>query len=156
MHPLNRQPPSEIAASIFDFLTSKKECVFFTLNYAQFMTTVDEYIAQLPPETASMLNKIRKAILEAAPKAEEGIAYDMPSYHYQGPLIYFGAYKNHCSLFGTSKAILARFKEELSAFKISGASTIQFTVSNPLPAALVKKIVKARVEENENKKIKPS
>ena len=64
------------------------------------MTTVDEYISSLPAETASMLQKVRKAIREAAPKAEEGIAYDMAAYTYLGPLIYFGAYKNivHCSV----------------------------------------------------------
>ena len=71
------------------------------------MTTVDEYIAQSTVRNGFNVAKVRKAIREAAPKAEEGIAYDMPAYTYLGPLIYFGAYKKHCSLFGTSKAILA-------------------------------------------------
>lgn len=120
------------------------------------MTTVDEYIASLPADTGSMLQKVRKAILEAAPKAEEGIAYDMPSYTYLGPLIYFGAYKKHCSLFGAGKAMLAELKDELTPFKVVGAGTIQFTVKNPLPAPLIKKIVKARVKENAERKVKPS
>lgn len=113
-------------------------------------SNVDEYMEGLPAGQRKMLEGIRKAIKAAAPKAEEVISYDMPTYKYLGNLIYFAAFKEHCSLFAVGKHNLLLFKKELEPFKISG-STLQFTVANPFPLPLLKKIVKLRVAENEEK-----
>ncbi|HEX2606158.1 MAG TPA: DUF1801 domain-containing protein [Flavisolibacter sp.] len=112
------------------------------------VTTVDQYIELQPTAFHKVLKSVRKAIREAAPQAKEGISYMMPAYKHEGPLVYFGAFKNHCSFFCINKAILEELATELEPFHTSG-TTIHFTPDNPLPAALVKKIVKIRVGQNE-------
>ena len=113
--------------------------------------TVDNYLKDLPDDRRKLLTSIRKVIRQACPAADEIISYDMPGYKYLGkPLLYFANYQKHCSLFGVSKKMLAEFKEELSDFKIVG-STIHFDVKKPLSPALVKKLVKARMKENEQR-----
>ncbi|HXX99584.1 MAG TPA: DUF1801 domain-containing protein [Candidatus Limnocylindrales bacterium] len=112
---------------------------------------VDSYLATLPDDQRLTLEKIRKAIKAAAPKAEEAISYRIPVFKYHGPLVFFAAFVNHCSLFVPGKeAILKPFRSELKPFKTSGA-TIHFSPENPLPASLVKKIVKARISANERR-----
>jgi uncharacterized protein YdhG (YjbR/CyaY superfamily) len=109
--------------------------------------TVDEYLKALPEKERTVLSSLRKLIQAAAPKAEEKIGYGMPGYNYHGVLVYFGAFKNHCSFFpGT--AMLEQFGKEIEPFKTS-KGTLQFTVNKPLPSSLVKKIVKERVKQNE-------
>lgn len=110
--------------------------------------TVDEYLAALPVDVRIALEKLRHTIRTAAPKAEEVISYQIPSYKYKGPLVHFAAFAKHCSLFGVSRPMLETFKKELKDHKISG-TTIHFTPGNPLPAAVVKKMVKMRVKQNE-------
>lgn len=95
-----------------------------------------------------MLVAVRDAIKKAAPKAEECISYQIPTYKLNGPLVHFAAFKNHCSLVVVSATILPAFATALKGFKTAGR-TIQFTPKNPLPATLVKQIVKMRVQENE-------
>ncbi|RPI17585.1 MAG: DUF1801 domain-containing protein [Ignavibacteriae bacterium] len=112
---------------------------------------VDEYLASLPEDVMVMLEKIRSAIKSAAPKAEEKISYQIPTYKYHKPLIHFMAHKDYCSLIAVSKSILEKFKKELDGYDVSG-TTIHFTADNPLPASLVKKIVKERIKENEARK----
>ncbi len=109
---------------------------------------VDEYITLAPKEHQEVLKAIRKAIKEAAPEAEELISYRIPSYKYHGSLVHFAAFKNHSSFIVVNKNILEKFKEELKDFHTSG-TTIRFTSKNPLPEALVNKIVKTRMKENE-------
>jgi 3-methyladenine DNA glycosylase AlkD/uncharacterized protein YdhG (YjbR/CyaY superfamily) len=110
--------------------------------------TIDEYLANAKPEQRGMLEKIRKAIHAAAPGVEEYIGYGMAGFKLNGrPLIYFGAWQNHCALYAASPAIQSRFQPELKGFIVS-KGTIQFTPERPLPVALVKRLVKARVEEN--------
>jgi uncharacterized protein YdhG (YjbR/CyaY superfamily) len=109
---------------------------------------VDTYLASAPKELRAVLGNLREAIKAAAPKAEEVISYQIPTYKYHGPLIHFVARESYVSFIAVSKTVLEKFKAELANFDTSG-TTIHFTVENPLPAALVKKIVKARVEENE-------
>jgi uncharacterized protein YdhG (YjbR/CyaY superfamily) len=111
-------------------------------------TNVDEYLLTVPEEVRVTLDKLRKAIKGAAPKAEEIISYQVPTYKYLGPLVHFAAFEKHCSLIVVSKSITGIFKKELLAYKISGR-TIHFTPAKPLPDALVKKIVKIRIKENE-------
>jgi len=109
--------------------------------------TIDEYLDMLPEKEMMLLHQLRKAIKSAAPRAEELISYGMPAFKHFGMLVYFAAFKDHCSFFPGSSQIVQQF-DELKSFKTS-KGTIQFTVDKPLPMALVKKIVKARVEENE-------
>lgn len=112
---------------------------------------VDQYLALLPPDARTMLEKLRAAIKAAAPEAEELISYRIPTYKYHGMLVHFLANEKYCSFVVTSKTTIEQFKTELADYKISG-TTIHFTPDNPLPASLVKKIVKARLKENESKK----
>jgi uncharacterized protein YdhG (YjbR/CyaY superfamily) len=114
---------------------------------------VDTYLTSVPPDLRAVLQKLRKTIKSAAPQAEEVISYQMPAYKYKGVLVYFAAFKNHCSFFPASKSILKIFESELKRFEASGA-TIHFTVEKPLPAALVRKIVKARIKQNEERRKK--
>ncbi|MGZ7117453.1 MAG: iron chaperone [Methanobacterium sp.] len=109
---------------------------------------VEEYIASAPKKHQEALKNIRNTIREAAPQAEELISYRIPSYKYHGSLVHFAAFKNHCSFIVVNKTILETFKSELEGYYTSGA-TIRFTAEKSLPEALVKKIVKKRMEENE-------
>ena len=108
---------------------------------------VDEYLAGVPKEARATLEKLRKTIKAAAPMASEGISYQMPMYKHHGMVVGFAAFKNHCSLFPGS-AVMDAHKEELKRYDTS-KGTIRFPASQPLPAALVKKLVKARIQENE-------
>jgi uncharacterized protein YdhG (YjbR/CyaY superfamily) len=111
----------------------------------------DEYLAGVPEPARSTLNKVRAAIRSAVPpEATEAISYGMPAFKYKGPLVWFAAFSNHCSLFPTASVIEA-FKNELKGFSTS-KGTIHFPTDKPLPTALVKKLVKARVAQNESKK----
>jgi uncharacterized protein YdhG (YjbR/CyaY superfamily) len=110
---------------------------------------IDEYISQFPPAIQQKLKKLRKAIKEAAPEAEEKIAYRMPAYALNGPLVYFAAFKDHISLFPTGSP-MEGFKEDLSAYR-TAKGTLQFALDKPMPYDLIKKIVKFRVAENMKK-----
>ena len=115
------------------------------------LKSIDEYLAGVPEPARSTLNKIRAAIRSAAPReATETISYGIPAFKHKGVLIWFAAFANHCSLFPTA-SVIEKFKNELKGFAKS-KGTIQFPTDKPLPAALVKKMVKARVAQIENKK----
>jgi uncharacterized protein YdhG (YjbR/CyaY superfamily) len=112
---------------------------------------VDEYLAGVPEPARGTLNKIRAAIRSAVPpETTEAISYGIPTFKYKGPLVWFAAFSNHCSLFPTASVIEA-FKNELKGFSTS-KGTIHFPTDTPLPTTLVKKLVKARVAQNESKK----
>ncbi len=112
---------------------------------------VDEYLAGVPEPARSTLNKMRVAIRSTVPpEAIETISYGMPAFKHKGVLVWFAAFSNHCSLFPTASVIEA-FKNELKGFSTS-KGTIHFPTDKPLPTALVKKLVKARVAQNESKK----
>ena len=102
--------------------------------------SVDSYLSALPEEVRAALEKLRKIIKAAAPDTTEVISYRIPVFKYQGPLVGFGAAKNHCSFFTMSSSMipkLARMRAaELKGYEVSGA-TIHFTPDKPLPAALV-------------------
>ena len=111
-------------------------------------TSVEDYLAALPEEQRAALEKLRKTIRAAAPEATETISYQMPTFKDHGRvLVHYAAFKDHCSLFPASIAVMEALGEELKPY-FSGKGTLRFTVDKPLPAALVKKIVKARIEEN--------
>ncbi len=112
--------------------------------------TVDEYISRYPPNYRKALEGIRKIIREAAPEAEERISYQMPAYKYNGWLVYFAGFKDHCSLFVASLSLMGKLKKDLEPYEAKGA-TIHFTPERPLPASFVRKIVKLRMKENEER-----
>jgi uncharacterized protein YdhG (YjbR/CyaY superfamily) len=112
---------------------------------------VDEYLAGVPEPARGTLNKMRAAIRSAVPpEATETISYGMPAFKYNGVLVWFAAFSNHCSLFPTASVVEA-FKNELKGFSTS-KGTIHFPTDKPLPTALIKKLVKARIAQNESKK----
>ena len=119
-------------------------------DQASLPKNVDEYLKRLPSGQRKLLQDLRKVIRATAPEAEEVISYQMPGYRYKGQLVFFAAFANHCSFFGTSKQLLKTFQKELEPFHTSG-TTIHFTPDNPLPASLVKKIVKLRLRQNEER-----
>ena len=113
--------------------------------------TVEEYLVGVPEPARSTLIKVRAIIRSAAPaEATEVISYGMPTFKYKGSLLAFGAFSRHCSLFPMSLSVIEKFKNELQGFHTS-KGTLQFPIDKPMPAALVKKLVKARVAENERK-----
>jgi len=113
-------------------------------------TSVEEYLNLFPDAQRNALQKIRKAIKETAPKAEEVISYGMPGYKLNGVLVYFGGFKNHCSFFPASYAVIKQFAEELKGYKTS-KGTIQLPPEKPVPSALIRKMVQARIKENDLK-----
>ena len=114
--------------------------------------SVDEYFAGIPEPAHGTLNKIRATIRSVVPaETTEAISYGIPAFKYKGrPLVWFAAFSDHCSLFPTA-AVIEEFKSELKGFSTS-KGTIHFTTDKPLPAALVKKLVKARIAQKESKK----
>lgn len=110
--------------------------------------TVDEYLADVPEPAQRTLRHIRKVIQSVVPKeTTEVISYGIPTFKYRGMLVAYAAFKKHCSLFPTGSRVLDRFAEELAGYRTS-KGTIQFPPDKPLPDALLKKIVRARVKEN--------
>jgi len=109
---------------------------------------VDEYLAQTPGDVRAALEKLRKTIKAAAPKADEVISYQIPAYKHRGLLVGFAASKAHCTFHIMSVAVTRAHANELKGYKL-GKASIQFEARKPLPATLVKKLVKARIAENE-------
>jgi uncharacterized protein YdhG (YjbR/CyaY superfamily) len=118
-------------------------------------TSVEEYLNDVPADKRMALEKLRKTIISVVPKAEEYISYGMPTFKYNGPLVSYAAFKEHCSLFPWGGSLIKKYAEELKPFKTS-KGTIQFTINKPLPVSLVKKIVKERMKENEAKALAKS
>ena len=110
-------------------------------------STVDEYIALAEPKVKKALKDIRKAIRTTAPNAEEVISYQIPGYKYHGMLVFFAAWKDHISLYPAPWSADS-LKKEMSVYEGS-KGTIKFPIGEPMPLALIKKMVKYRVKENE-------
>ena len=109
--------------------------------------TIDEYLAPLSDEKRAALEKLRKAIKSAAPQAEECISYQIPTFRLDGKfLVSFGAAKNHCAFYPGAFPVEAH-KDELKAYDTS-KGTIRFQADHPLPAPLVRKLVKSRIAEH--------
>ena len=115
---------------------------------------VDDYIKNFPPEIQKQLKQMRSIVNEAAPDATEKISYAMPTLFMNGNLVHYAAYKNHIGFYPTPSGIRA-FMEEISKFKNSKGA-VQFPVNRPLPAGLIKKIVKFKVKENRSRPEKKS
>ena len=113
--------------------------------------TVDEYLAQVPEPARSTLKKMRTVIQSVVPAGTtEVITYGMPTFKYKRALVAIGAFKDHCSFFPMGASALDGLEEELKDFRASKGA-LHFPVDKPMPAALVKRIVKARIAQNECK-----
>jgi uncharacterized protein YdhG (YjbR/CyaY superfamily) len=115
-------------------------------------SSVDEYLANVPEPARGTLSKMREVIRSAAPAdATEGFSYGVPAFLYKGPLVAYAAFANHCGLYPMSPAVIEAFRDDLQKYETS-KGTIRFPLDKPLPATLVKKLVKARIAEQEKKK----
>jgi uncharacterized protein YdhG (YjbR/CyaY superfamily) len=110
--------------------------------------TIDEYLAALPAEFRTALGKIRKTIRAAAPNATEVISYQIPAYKHRGLLVGFAAATNHCTFHIMSVKVTREHAADLKGYK-TGKASIRFTPDEQIPAALITKLVKARIAENE-------
>jgi uncharacterized protein YdhG (YjbR/CyaY superfamily) len=109
---------------------------------------VERYLAKVPEPARTTLQKVRAIIKAAAPReATEAISYGIPAFQYQGMLVAYAAFANHCSFFPASGEALEEFAAELKDYPCS-KGTIRFAPDKPLPSALIKKLVKARVAKN--------
>jgi uncharacterized protein YdhG (YjbR/CyaY superfamily) len=109
--------------------------------------TIDEYLAAVSDEQRAVLEKLRQTIKSAAPEAEECISYQLAAFRLDGrPLVAFGATASHCAFYLMSGSTVAAHKDALEGYQTS-KGTIRFQPSKPLPASLVKKLVKARIAE---------
>ena len=113
---------------------------------------VEAYLAAVPEPARSTLEKVRATIRSVVPpETTEALSYGMPSFRYKGGLVAYAAFKDHCSFFPMNASLIDTMKEELKGYRTS-KGTLQFPVDKPLPVALVKKMVKARIADNEKKK----
>jgi uncharacterized protein YdhG (YjbR/CyaY superfamily) len=110
--------------------------------------TIDEHLAGVNPEQRAALEKLRRTIRAAAPDVEEYLGYGLAGFKLDGrPLVYFGAWVNHCAFYPASSVLTKKFRAELRHFETS-KGTIRFTPDKPLPTTLLRKLVKALIAEN--------
>jgi uncharacterized protein YdhG (YjbR/CyaY superfamily) len=113
--------------------------------------TIDEYLAAVSDHQRVALEKLRKTIRAAAPQAEECISYGVPAFRQDGMLVGFGATASHCSFFLMNGSTVEAHKDELKNYDTS-KGTIRFPANKPLPVALVRNVVKARIAENSDRR----
>jgi len=119
------------------------------MNGAKKPKTIEEYLEGIPEEMRNALEKLRAQIRKAAPQAIESIGWGMPMLKFKGKnLVGFAAFKEHCSFFPMSATVMETFETELAPYDTT-KGTIHFKPGKPLPASLVRKIVKERIKENE-------
>jgi len=110
--------------------------------------TIDEYIAEFPPETQGLLEEMRALIKSVAPEATETISYAIPTFDLYGRhLVHFAAFKKHIGFYPVPGGYEEAFKEELEPYK-RGKGSIQFPLDEPIPWDLIRRMVEFRVEEN--------
>jgi uncharacterized protein YdhG (YjbR/CyaY superfamily) len=108
-------------------------------------SSIDDYIASLPPDVQHILEQIRSAIKAIVPDAEQTIKYGIPTFVLRENLVHFAAFKNHVGFYPTPSGI-AKFKDELSAYN-SAKGSVQFPIGEPIPLNLIRKIVRFRAQE---------
>ena len=129
-------------------LLGKQTKARFMMNPVKF-TTVAEYIATFPPATRALLKQMRAIVKKASPKSTDVISYNMPAVRIHRVIVYYAAYKAHLGFYPTGSGV-AKFAKELAAYPTSKGA-IRLPLNKPLPAALITKIVKFRVAEDENR-----
>jgi uncharacterized protein YdhG (YjbR/CyaY superfamily) len=114
--------------------------------------TVDEYLARVPDPARSTLEKVRAVIRSVVPpETTEVLSYGIPTFRYKRGLISYAAFKDHCSFFPLGSSVLDAFADELRLYR-AAKGTLHFPLDRPLPSPLIKKIVKARLAQNETEK----
>jgi uncharacterized protein YdhG (YjbR/CyaY superfamily) len=112
--------------------------------------TVEEYLASVPEPGRGALKKLRAIVRSVVPReASETISYRIPAIRYKGVLLWFAAFSDHVSLFPTA-SVIRIFQKDLKTYETS-KGTVRFPVSKPLPVTLLKKMIKARLAQVENK-----
>jgi uncharacterized protein YdhG (YjbR/CyaY superfamily) len=111
--------------------------------------SIDDYIADFPPETQRVLEELRALIRASAPDAVETISYAIPTFDLNGHLVHFAGYARHVGFYPTGRGVEA-FQEELKPYK-GGKGSVQFPLGQPLPTDLIRRIVEYRVAENSGK-----
>ena len=115
---------------------------------SQPVTTIDEYLADLPPKTRTVLKKVRAAIRKALPGAEETISYRIPAFKLHGRVvIYFAGWKAHYSLYPVNAKLMAELGEEVAPYAVNEEGTIRFPLDAPVPADLIGAIARFRAQE---------
>ena len=112
--------------------------------------SVAAYLRAVPPAPRAALQKLRRTIKAIAPEATEVISYGIPMFKHHGMLVGYAAFKDHCSLF-MSTAMSATLRKGLAPY-VTSKGTIRFTADKPLPATLVRRLVKARIAQNERRR----
>jgi uncharacterized protein YdhG (YjbR/CyaY superfamily) len=133
-------------------LTTNDERIDYMDNKITY-ESIDEYISKYPYDIQKILNKLREAIKEAAPGAQEKISYQMPTFALYGNLVHFAAHKSHIGFYPTPSGVDA-FKDELLEYKTAKGS-VQFPIDRPLPYEIIREIVKFRVAENKKRATAP-
>ena len=115
------------------------------------ITTVDQYIQSFPPAARTMMKQLRQTIRATAPQAKEMISYRLPFYEYRSPgykgrMIYFGAFRTHVSVFVVPRQVPAALKKQMATYQ-AGRSTLQFPLGSKLPLAMIKQLIKIRINE---------
>lgn len=114
-------------------------------------TSIDEYIAEFPPETQTALREVREVIRETAPEATESISYAIPTFDMWGKhLVHFAGYAHHIGLYPTPSGMMA-FAEELAPFR-HGKGSARFPLDRPIPTGLIRRIVEFRLSEMQSKR----
>jgi uncharacterized protein YdhG (YjbR/CyaY superfamily) len=112
---------------------------------------VDAYLAKVLEPARTTLEKLRETIRAVVPpETTEALSYGIPAFRYKGGLVGYAAFKNHCSFFPMQASLIDEMKDELKGYRTS-KGTLQFPLDKPLPATLVKKMVRARIAENERR-----
>jgi uncharacterized protein YdhG (YjbR/CyaY superfamily) len=123
-------------------------------TYKQRFKSFDEYISTFPENTREILEKIRLAVKEAVPEADEVISYNMPAYKFHGILLYFAAFKTHIGFYPGDSKLISLFKDQLTGFETS-KGTIRLPLNQTIPIKLIKSIAQFRANTNlENERMK--
>jgi len=113
--------------------------------------TMDEYMARVPEPARTTLSKVRAIIRSVVPaETTEVISYGIPTFRYKGALVAFAAFKNHCSLFPLGSSALDAMQADFKPYRVA-KGTLHFPTDEPMPARLLKKLVKARIAQNEKR-----
>lgn len=149
--PLDKPMPLTLIHKLIKFRLKEHLEKVSTKNRGEVMAktdfkTMDDYIQTFPEDVQVILEQVRQTIQKAAPKAEETIKYQLPTFTLEGNLVYFAAFKNHIGFYPMPSGI-ATFKKELSQYK-GAKGSVQFPMDQPMPLRLISKIVKYRTKEN--------
>ena len=115
--------------------------------------SVDEYLSTMPEKVKDLLEEIRKTIKQIEPGVEEVISYNMPAFKFHGILVYYAAHKEHIGFYPGSSIVNEVFEKDLVKYETS-KGTIKFPLDKPLPLGLIKRIIRFRVNDNLNRRVK--